>query len=46
MDIPLHEIVRASNNSHLTQDVLKALNTKLSDAEKQDFRRWLMIVNR
>ena len=43
-DLRLSDLTKVSNNSHLTQDILEALNTKLSDTEKDDFLQWLKLV--
>ena len=44
MDIQLYEVCEVSNNSIVTNKVLLALNEKLTDEEKRDFRTWLSIV--
>jgi len=43
--IHLRDLVKVSNNSILTREVLESLN-KLSDKEKRDFLEWLKIVYR
>ena len=43
-DLRLSDLTEVSNNSHLTQDILETLNTKLSDTEKDDFLQWLKLV--
>ena len=43
-DLRLSDLTKVSNNSHLTQDILEALNNKLSDIEKDDFLQWLKLV--
>ena len=45
-NIQLHQIVKVSNNSRLTQQVLASVNEKLNDKEKRDFVEWLKIVER
>lgn len=42
--IPLNAMAQVSNNSQLTNEVLNALNTKLTPAEQAAVRRWLQLV--
>lgn len=44
MDIRLDQLAKISNNSCITNDVLKAVNEKLTPAEKNSFNRWLQLV--
>lgn len=46
MGIRLNELTEVSNNSRLTNDVLRSLNDKLDEKELRDFRQWLGIVKR
>jgi len=41
----LHEVVNVSNNSILTNQILKIINNNLNDNEIQVFRDWLKIVS-
>lgn len=44
MKIQLHELVKVSNNSRLTSDVLNILNEKLSAADLNTFKEWLRLI--
>lgn len=43
-NIPLYKLVNVSNNSILTNSVLSTLNEKLTDIEKDNFQRWLTLI--
>jgi hypothetical protein len=42
--LPLRVLAAVSNNSVITNKVLIALNDKLSNDEKREFKRWLQLV--
>lgn len=44
IDIRLHELAEVSNNSHLTNMVMNAINEKFDDNQVRQFREWLRLV--
>jgi len=46
MKLQLHEIVKISNNSLITREMLEVLNNSLGYKELELFREWLKIINR
>lgn len=46
MEIHLRELVKVSNNSIITNNVLRILNKRLTHEERREFCDWLNIVYR
>lgn len=44
MDIKLQQLVKLSNNSNITHDILDAFNEKLNDVEKTKLNEWFKLV--
>lgn len=44
-NLHLRDLVEVSSNCHLTGQVFKTLEEKLTPKEKEDFRLWLRVVD-
>ena len=44
MKLQLHQLVSVSNNSIITNNVLRIVNEKLTPEELKEFENWLRIV--
>ncbi len=44
MPLKLSDLVEISNNSIITSNVLRAINSSFTEKEIRDFKQWLKIV--
>jgi hypothetical protein len=44
-ELKFTDLVDVSNNSKITQNVFEAIDKKLTEQEKDDFRLWLSCMN-